>query len=75
MIKTTFIVDMMLPSLRYVTVKYLQQILEKTKKHFIGSQTSAKTIPNHQEFSVKHILDKGKYIDRQMIEDYFPYDP
>ena len=65
------LVDLYLPSLKHVTLTYLQQIMRGQRKVYKNSEVRRRVIPMREEFSVKVIL-AHKYCKARMIQDYFP---
>ena len=60
--------------MRHVTIKFLQAILNKEKKHFTQAQAPTRSIPRYPEFSVRHMIKNG-YVDNTTVSNYFPDDP
>ena len=65
---------MRLPAERFITVKFLQQILTKKKNYFTQVDAPTRELPNWAEFSISHMLKQG-YVDKNVIDEYFPDDP
>ena len=63
-----------LPIFKCSTLTYLQDILGGNKKYKYEAEAPTRTTPNVNEFSVKHILDRG-YVSREIVTNYFPEDP